>query len=120
MSKYKAVPVPLAKSSTLDNTAKKEKEKSVPAANHQKIKGKLEAIITYVSENMSKIREEMRGYLSTDMRNTLMRKVKEWKKTVEIKNKVMKKLNLQSQNMWFTLNWHDGNDLDLIVKCPCG
>lgn len=22
--------------------------------------------------------------------------------------------------MWFTLIWHDGNDLDLIVKCPCG
>jgi len=69
---------------------------------------------------MSKIKDEMRGYLSADMRKTLMLKVKEWKKTVEVKNKIMKKLNLQSQNMWFTLNWHDGNDLDLVVKCPCG
>lgn len=54
------------------------------------------------------------------MRNNFNNKVKEWKKTVEDKNKVMKNLNLKSQNMWFTLIWHDSNDLDLIVKCPCG
>jgi len=34
MSKYKAAPAPLAKSSTLESTTKKEKEKQVPAASH--------------------------------------------------------------------------------------
>jgi len=69
---------------------------------------------------MGKIKEEMMSYLSRDMRNNFNKKVKEWKKTVEDKNNVLKSRNLQSRNMWFTLIWHDGNDLDLVVKCPCG
>jgi hypothetical protein len=32
----------------------------------------------------------------------------------------MKEKNLDAKNMWFTLIWHDANDLDLNVKCPCG
>ncbi|KAL4469498.1 hypothetical protein ABPG74_004751 [Tetrahymena malaccensis] len=87
---------------------------------NQRVKQKIESTLQYIQENMQNIKGQMKNYLSEDMRRTLKSKIGEWKKSQEDKLEVMKKWSLQSQNMWFTLIWHDSNDLDLVVKCPCG